>query len=154
MSCTRLVVLSVMLSSVFFNAECSLGAEREMSAGAMSKITPLEFLDRLTNFDKKCVASTSYAFTIVGSTKSWLKESDVYKLAQRLNSDKPSLSATSALSSFLPTAASTEKNEAAFLIRGFIEKQYPPSICSTYGTPDNVRLAKEWLNEHPAKKVQ
>lgn len=124
----------------------------EITSGSLAKTRPMAFLEKLKQSAKAAAKNRQFSFIIHGSTPAnWITETDVYELGKQLNSRTPALTATSALSSYAPETMSTEGQEAAFLIRGFIEKKYPPSICSTYGLTDNVQLARKWLKDHPKK---
>ena len=89
-----------------------------------SSTTPLEFLDSLTS-------DPSYSFTIWNKpTMDWFDEEQLQGLFDRLNSPAPARSVVSALSSRMPHGVSTEGREAAYLLTGYREGYYPPSIGS------------------------
>ncbi len=141
--------LSLLLLSI---GSAALSAEKDhfTSMGEIQKQTPMSFLEKLKSGAKSAPGwKSDFGLWVLGSTSSWIKERDVYKLAERLESNVPCLSVTAGVSSYAPTHYSTEETEAAFLILGYIEKAYPPSLCSTYGTEAHLKKVQEWLKDHP-----
>lgn len=111
---------------------------------------PSEFLEFLSFYPTTARDFRSY--TVWGTHRGWIRQSDVPALIEQLDSTKPCAPVHKAISSFLGTTLSTVGREAAFLLEGFrseVEntgyRGYPPSLNSNRGfTPDREDLLDWW----------
>ena len=100
--------------------------------------SPREFLDFLT----RCRG----AYSIHGIHVGWLRPDDVPILVALLDSTTPCAPTKSTLSSHIPSYPSTVGHEAAYLLDGFRQQRYPPSLDSSDLTPDATRKLRTWIS--------
>ena len=110
---------------------------------------PQEFLEHLTL--EREISGEFIGFTVTGTHRGWIRESDVPGLMDQLDSTQPCQSVNKAISSFLGMSNSTTGREAAFLIEGFrseIERTgyggYPPELESTRALRRDRPAIVEW----------
>ncbi len=72
--------------------------------------------------------------------KDWITKADVKELKKFLKDDRPASPVYSSLSSYHCLQKSTVKREALYLIKGYLEKRYPPGLCSTDFKLESVRV--------------
>jgi hypothetical protein len=109
---------------------------------------PKEFLDEL------CSVRVG-AYLVEDSIWGWVKPSDVLELMNHIDSNAPCRSVALASSSYIRFNGSTLGDEAAFLIEGFRQCEYPPDNSSKpLSESDRVALKEWWsqadLSECPA----
>ena len=102
--------------------------------------SPVELLELLTK-EKYGIYSP------MSVPKDWITEDDVRELVKFVDSKKICASVVSPLSSYLPTGESTVGNEAIFLIEGFLQERYPPSLHSEVFEKKNTEWYKTKLDE-------
>jgi hypothetical protein len=107
-----------------------------------SKISPLDFLNILKNRSKSWVTIWE------NPPDGWITTNDINKLMKLVDSKEPAAPVVSAVSSYLPfKEKSTVGNEAMFLIEGYRQKRYPPTLCSVYYFKGNPEEFKKWWSE-------
>lgn len=107
-----------------------------------ARINPLTFLEMLK----------TQRITVWNNPPSgWIKEEQVAKLMELIDSQVPAEPVCSSLSSYIPDSKSTVGNEAMFLIEGFRKGSYPPELCSVYYFKGNPELYKKWWVERKNK---
>lgn len=140
-------VASLMLLMVFLSG-CP-GREDSLSMGDFSYRgnTPAELLAYLQ------VKSGSDCPTVaVGDAPEfWIRADDVANLMQLVGSDELSANVHSVSSSFLDCRLSTVGREAAFLITGFRQGQYPPELNSGNAEYNVREIRRWWQTYRPAK---
>jgi hypothetical protein len=110
----------------------------------LSSSDPSKLLDTLTN------GNFPGSVLVVGEpVENWVQEKDLPKLMLLLDSPVPCAPVVLARSSFTPRVSSVG-DQAAFLIQGFRDGSYPPSLHSGRITPavkDEIRAW--WANRKP-----
>ncbi|MEM7163888.1 MAG: hypothetical protein AAF581_00405 [Planctomycetota bacterium] len=112
---------------------------------------PLEFLDFLEQGLGQQGEGWPPCFTISGTHRGWIRESDIPALLSKLDSDAPCLATVKTISSILPREPSTVGNEAAHMIvsyrsevRGTGYGGYPTYLNSTMYETDREELRRWW----------
>jgi len=106
---------------------------------------PLEFLLALQRGAERAQASGGFPFyTVHGSHRGWLLESDLPQLVNLIDSPTPCLAVVSSNSSVLPSSLSTVGVEAIFLIEGYRTGRYPPAITSAHRQGDAAEIRQWW----------
>ena len=102
----------------------------------------LDFLEFLRNYE--------FSFYTVWDTReNWVKEADLPKLIEFLDSNEPCANVVSVLSSFIDMERSTIGNEAAYLILGYRMGKYPPGLNSTRPKLDKDEILR-WFKARNA----
>ncbi len=99
----------------------------------------LDFLNYLCDYE-------SNFYTVSSTYENWIKETDLPKLIERLDSSEPCANVAATSSSFIDKNRSTAGNEAAYLIMGYRSGKYPPNLNSTRPKPDIAEI-KSWWND-------
>jgi hypothetical protein len=102
---------------------CS-SVQKELEDFDFSQRGPLEFLSFLER-----EASARSFYTIDEPLRGWIRREHLPRLMVLIDSTRPCAGVVLSISSYLPLA-STVGNEAAFLIEGFRQGRYPPSLHS------------------------
>jgi hypothetical protein len=97
---------------------------------------PLEWLEVLKRCERNSVGSPLFPF-------GWVKESDLPVLMELIDSTEPCANVKHLASSSMDSSPSTVGNEAAFLVEGFRQDQYPPRLNSTR-PPCDIEEIKAW----------
>jgi hypothetical protein len=96
---------------------------------------PVEFLKML---HEKCCEPKSVGW--VPLPKDWITAADMKELKKFLKDNRPASPVYSPYSSRHCTEKSTVRREALYLIKGYLEKRYPPGLCSTDFELKSVRV--------------
>ena len=104
----------------------------------VSQVDPVTFLDEL-------MECRFEFYSITGTSSDWIDERDVPVLLGKLNDDRPCSGIIRVESSSLHIGYSSLSREASFLLKGFIKKQYPPSLDSRRGAEGRKRDVLDWF---------
>ncbi|MFH1594109.1 MAG: hypothetical protein ABID09_05390 [Candidatus Omnitrophota bacterium] len=118
-------------------------SSREIAEFNWAEMTPLDFLNLLV----ERTGTTVYIKYKNQPPTDWIKEEDVGRLMELIESKRVSAPVMSELSSYLPYSDSTVGNEAMFLIEGFRTGKYPPLMCSNYGFNESPDEYRRWWKE-------
>jgi hypothetical protein len=117
---------------------------------------PLEFLEFLS-FDSS-TSDDFHSYTVWGTHRGWILESDVPELIKQLDSTEPCAPVKKAISSFLSTRLSTVGREAAFLVEGFRSDVkntgyggYPASWNSDRGFAREKEAILDWWEDYQSR---
>ena len=100
-----------------------------------SNMSPIDFLELLENRGEAWVTIWE------NPPNGWIKAEHIHELIKYIESKEKSAFVISSLSSYLPPGSSTVGNEAMYLINGYRNNKYPPSLYSGVG---NIEKTKEW----------
>ncbi len=138
-----IIVCTLFISNVAFanskKIEITYLETKDIEQFDWNVISPLDFIDIL----KK---RNAYIVTIwEAPPNNWIKEEHVYDLMKLIESTESAAHVVSSLSSYMPSGpSSTVGNQAIFLIEGFINEKYPPSLWSKYSDIKKVEEIKKW----------
>jgi hypothetical protein len=104
--------------------------------------SPKEFLDELCN-----VHAGLNVRLVEDSVWGWVQPSDVAELMDLIDSDFPCRSVALAYSSFIRFDGSSMGDEAAFLVEGYRQCRYPPSLSSKALSDSDRAALKEWWSQ-------
>ena len=108
-----------------------------------STLTPLDFLEKLKYQGNTWVTIWN------NPPNDWIKEEHIHELIKHIESKEKSAFVVSALSSYLPSGSSAVGDEAMYLINGYRNKKYPPSLYSGPGNPEEIiEWYKKWTKEN------
>ncbi len=88
-------------------------------------------------------AKGSSVYPIVSSSIDWVNEKHIPELIKRLDDQTPCASVMLYQSSYIGFS-STVGNEAAFIIKGFMEGKYPPDLNSNRNVIDKGKIRSWW----------
>lgn len=103
----------------------------------------LEFITQL----KQRPVNSSYV--VLGIHKHWVKKSDIPELVALLDSTERCAAVDMSITSFIDLSGSTVGNEAAYLIKGYIQGEYPTELNSSrfkVSKRDKEELKVWWKN--------
>lgn len=112
---------------------------------------PLDFLALL----KSRAKSGARYYTVYGTHVGWLQESDLPGLISLVDSREPCSHVVMAMSSYAPTTRSFVGQEALFLIEGYRQGRYPPTLGSRgFYKAKKQEILEWWQRLHPGPRPQ
>lgn len=105
--------------------------------------SPLDFIAMLKQ------RSPSSPYMVLGIHKNWLRKSDIPELIALLDSTEPCAAVEMSTSSFIDFSGSSVGNEAAYLIKGYMQGEYPIVLSSSrfkVSKKDKLGLKMWWKN--------
>lgn len=102
--------------------------------------SPLDFIESLKRYDNRL-----HTYIFRNKVKNWIAEEDIPELIKLLDSKEPCAGVMSEPSGYVP-GKSTVGDQAAYMIDGFRNRIYPPSLHSeTYDESEKQDLKNWWL---------
>ncbi len=86
------------------------------------------------------------SYMVARTHKNWVKKKHLTGLVKLIDSSERCANVFSMWSSYLDSNWSTVGNEAAYLIEGYRDGQYPHGLNSTRPKPDRENILKWWQN--------
>jgi hypothetical protein len=115
--------------------------------------TPLEFLEFLQGRSACRQAVDRFVFTVWSRWRRWIREEDLPALVALVDSRRPCPHTASALSSWAPLKPSFVGQEALFLIDGFREGVFPPSLHSEGYYRKRDRILAWWKSRQASRRT-